>query len=125
MAKKVYIGTGPNCPRCGQQSELWRKSKNNTKSRVSAYCKNNDCVTKAFPPDSRKIHSYRVEIGEGPPCFRCLRPTITWAHGKGWEPPQNRGYYHFWHECKNDACITTLIMPPEAKVSPAKRHVTT
>lgn len=120
MGKKTYIGPGPECPRCRQPSKLYRKSKNNPQSRVSAYCENADCVTKSFPPNSKKLHPDRVKIGDGPPCFRCLQTTVAWKHPESWRPEAGKGFYTFWYQCLNEACTTNQIMPPEAYQKPSR-----
>jgi hypothetical protein len=116
MGKKVFLGPGPDCPRCAGPSKLYRKSKNNPKSRISAYCENPDCITKAFPPETRKHASLRVKMGEGPPCNRCNQITTAWKHSDEWKPQNGRSYYQYWYECRNGTCLTTLVMPPEAYV---------
>lgn len=58
----------------------------------------------------------KKEIGDGPPCPRCLSTTKAWRHSDGWKPPAGRGYYAFWYQCMADSCPTHQIMPREAKV---------
>jgi hypothetical protein len=122
--KKTHIGEGPKCPRCGHVSKLYKHS-TNSKKRHWAHCENPACITKAFPPESKKVHSDRVRVPfDGPPCPRCKVPTVTWKHAEGWKPPKGKGYYEFWYQCMNEICDTQQIMPREAfhKWTPGGLH---
>lgn len=113
--KRKFIGAGPNCPRCHQPSQLYEPTKSK-KIKLAAFCTNSTCPTKSFPPNTKVNHSDRVSMGDGPPCPRCHQITTAWKHSDNWAPRPGRSYYLFWYQCKNDACTTQQIMPPEAKI---------
>lgn len=68
------------------------------------------------PKPQKRAKSMRVQLGDGPPCPRCLQITRAWKHAPDWTPPARQNYYEFWYQCMNDACLTNQIMPPEAFV---------
>lgn len=113
---RVVVGIGPNCPRCGQASQVVRHGQGKH-AKDWGHCKNSACVTNVFPLNSRKLHLDRERVQQdGPACHRCSAPTAVWRHPADWKPTPGRGYYEFWYQCQNEACLTHQIMPAEAYV---------